>query len=229
MSFIHHNFLGDLELEKKETNGIRLYHLPNGEWVPSITSVTSFYNRQIFVKWRQRVGLEEANRITKRATARGTDFHQVCQDYLENKELNWDDYQPLTKIMFIHAKPYLDKINNIHAIERTLYSQYYGLAGRVDCIAEYEGELAVIDFKTSDKIKPEEWIENYFVQEMFYAAAYYEITEIPIKKLITLMVTPSGEVKVFDKRNKGDYIKLLVRYIKEFAHHSIKSDREHGT
>jgi genome maintenance exonuclease 1 len=178
------------------------------------------------VKWRERVGLEEANRITKRATARGTDFHQVCQDYLENKELNWNDYQPLTKFMFYHLKPELDKINNIHAIERTLYSQYYGLAGRVDCIAEYEGELAVIDFKTSDKIKPEEWIENYFVQEMFYAAAYYELTEKPIKKLITLMVTPGGEVKVFDKRNKGDYIKLLVRYIKEFVHHNTGSDGE---
>jgi len=226
MNFIHHNYLGELELEKKEQNGIRLYHLPDGQWVPSITSVTSFYNRQIFVKWRERVGIEEANRITKKATARGTDFHQVCQDYLENKELNWDDYQPLTKFMFHHAKPYLDKINNIHAIERTLYSQYYGLAGRVDCIAEYEGELAVIDFKTSDKIKPEEWIENYFVQEMFYAAAYYELTEKPIKKLITLMVTPGGEVKVFDKRNKGDYIKLLVRYIKEFVHHNTGSDGE---
>jgi len=226
MSFIHCNFLGDLELEKKETNGIRLYNLPDGQWVPSITSVTSFYNRQIFIDWRKRVGLEEANRITKRATARGTDFHQVCQDYLENKELDWNDYQPMTKIMFIHAKPYLDKINNIHAIERTLYSEYLGLAGRVDCIAEYEGELAVIDFKTSDKIKPEAWIENYFVQEMFYAAAYYELTKIPPIKLITLMVTPGGEVKVFDKRNKGDYIKLLVRYIKEFVRHNTGQNGE---
>jgi len=226
MSFIHHNYLGDIELDCKTTESIRLYHLPNGDWVPSITSVTSFYNRQIFVKWRERVGLEEANRITKRATARGTDFHQVCQDYLENKELNWDDYQPLTKFMFYHLKPELDKINNIHAIERTLYSEYLGLAGRVDCIAEYDGELAVIDFKTSDKIKPEEWIENYFVQETFYAAAYYELTGKVVKKLITLMVTPSGEVKVFDKRNKGDYIKLLVRYIKEFVHHNTGSDGE---
>jgi genome maintenance exonuclease 1 len=128
--------------------------------------------------------------------------------------------------MFYHLKPELDKINNIHAIERTLYSEYLGLAGRVDCIAEYDGELAVIDFKTSDKIKPEEWIENYFVQETFYAAAYYELTGKVVKKLITLMVTPSGEVKVFDKRNKGDYIKLLVRYIKEFVHHNIRSDGE---
>jgi len=186
MNFIHHNYLGDLELQKKETNGIRLYNLPSGDWVPSITSVTSFYNRQIFADWRKRVGVEEANKITRKATARGTDYHEAAQNYLLNLELKWDDYQPLTKFMFYNTLPYLDKINNIHAIERTLYS-------------------------------------NYFVQEMFYAAAYYELTEIPVTKLITIMVTPDGEVKVFDKRNKGDYIKLLVRYIKEFVSHNTRS------
>ena len=226
MIFEHCNYLGDLELNKKETNGIRLYNLPSGDWVPSITSVTSFYNRQIFVKWRKRVGIEEANRITKKATTRGTDFHEAAQAYLENRDLVWEDYLPATKFMFHHAAPYLDKINNIHAIERTLYSEYLGLAGRVDCIAEYEGELAVIDFKTSTKIKPEKWMENYFVQEMFYAAAYFELTGIPVTKLITIMVTPGGEVEVFDKRNKGDYIKLLVRYIKEFVSHNTGA--EHG-
>ena len=224
MTFNYCNFLGELELKKRETPGCRLYELPDGQWVPSITSVTSFYNREIFVKWRKRVGIEEANRITKKATTRGTDFHEAAQAYLENRDLVWEDYLPATKFMFHHAKPYLDKINNIHAIERTLYSEYLGLAGRVDCIAEYDGELAVIDFKTSEKIKPEKWMENYFVQEMFYAAAYYELTEIPVTKLITIMVTPGGEVEVFDKRNKGDYIKLLVRYIKEFVSHHTGSD-----
>jgi len=224
MSFTHCNFLGDLELDKKETPGCRLYQLPSGKWVPSITSVTSFYNRQIFINWRKKVGEEEANKITKKATARGTDYHEAAQAYLENRELNWDDYMPATKFMFHHATPYLDKINNIHAIERTLYSEYLGLAGRVDCIAEYEGELAVIDFKTSSKIKPEKWLENYFVQEMFYASAYYELTDIPVTKLITIMVTPNGEVKVFDKRNKSDYIKLLVRYIKEFVSNHTGSE-----
>ena len=223
MIFEHCNYLGDLELIKKETKGFCFYKLTNGDWVPSITSVTSFYNRQIFADWRKRVGVEEANRITKKATSRGTDFHAATELYMLNKEINWDDFRPLTKFMFHHAKPYLDKINNVHAIERTLYSEYLGLAGRVDCIAEYEGELAVIDFKTSEKIKPEKWLENYFVQEMFYASAYYELTGISVKKLITIMVTPGGEVKVFDKRNKGDYIKLLVRYIKEFVHHNTGS------
>ena len=138
-----------------------------------------------------------------------------------NLELDWNDFRPATQFMFHHAKPYLDKINNIHAIERTLFSEYLGLAGRVDCIGEYEGELAIIDFKTSEKIKPEAWLENYFVQETAYACMYYEMTGIPVTKLITLMVTPSGEVKVFDKRNKDDYIKLLVRYIKEFVTNNL--------
>tara|TARA_X000001036_G_scaffold402423_1_gene408206 strand:+ start:1570 stop:2253 length:684 start_codon:yes stop_codon:yes gene_type:complete len=221
MTFIHNNYLGDIELNKKETPGCRLYQVPNGDWVPSITSVTSFYNREIFVKWRKRIGEEEANKITRKATARGTDYHEVAQAYLENKELNWDDYRPLSKLMFHHSKPYLDKINNIHAIERTLFSEYLGLAGRVDCIAEYEGELAIIDFKTSEKIKPEKWLENYFVQETAYACMYYEMTGIPVTKLITIMVTPGGEVKVFDKRNKEEYIVLLVRYIKEFVTNNL--------
>ena len=155
MTFDHCNYLGDLELKKKDTPGCRLYELPDGQWVPSITSVTSFYNRQIFIDWRRRIGEEKANAITRKATTRGTDFHEAAQAYLENRDLVWEDYLPATKFMFHHAKPYLDKINNIHAIERTLYSEYLGLAGRVDCIAEYEGELAVIDFKTSEKIKYE--------------------------------------------------------------------------
>ena len=105
MNFIHHNYLGDLELNKKETNGIRLYNLPSGDWVPSITSVTSFYNRQIFIDWRKRVGIEEANRITKKATTRGTDFHEAAQAYLENKELNWENFLPATQsVSYTHLR-----------------------------------------------------------------------------------------------------------------------------
>ncbi len=215
--FTVENHLGDLELDKKEVDGIRLYNLPNGDWVPSITSVTSFYNREVFRKWRQRVGEKEANRVTKESTERGTDYHEAAQAYLENKELDWDNYLPLTQFMFKKSQPYLDKIGKIHAIERTLYSEYLGLAGRVDCIAEYDGELAIIDFKTSKKIKPEKWIEQYFVQETAYACMYYELTGIPVEKLITIMVTPEGDVHVYDKRNKSDYIKLLVKYVKEFV------------
>jgi len=215
--FTVENHLGDLELDKKEVDGIRLYNLPNGDWVPSITSVTSFYNREVFRKWRQRVGEKEANRVTKESTTRGTDYHEAAQAYLENRELDWNNYLPLTEFMFKSSQPYLDKIGKIHAIERTLYSEYLGLAGRVDCIAEYDGDLAIIDFKTSKKIKPEKWVEQYFVQETAYACMYYELTGIAVEKLITIMVTPEGDVHVYDKRNKSDYIKLLVNYVKEFV------------
>ena len=154
MNFTHCNYLGDIELSKKETPGCRLYQVPNGDWVPSITSVTSFYNRQIFAKWRKRIGEEKANRITKKATTRGTDFHEL-HSIPDELRTGLERVPSCTQFMFHHAKPYLDKINNIHAIERTLFSEYLGLAGRVDCIGEYEGELAIIDFKTSEKIKPE--------------------------------------------------------------------------
>ena len=116
MTFTHCNFLGDIELTKKETPGCRLYQCPNGDWVPSITSVTSFYNRHIFAEWRARIGEEEANRITKKATARGTDFHEAAQGYLENKELDWKNHLPATQYMFHHAKQYLNQIQNLHAI-----------------------------------------------------------------------------------------------------------------
>lgn len=221
--FVHLNYLGDLELTSRDIDGVRYYPTPSGGLFPSITSVTSFKNRQIFVEWRQRVGEEEANRISKESTTRGTLFHEVCQDYLENKLRCSDEYNSNILKMFESAKPYLNKINNIHAIERSLYSEVLGIAGRVDCIAEYEGELAVIDFKTANKIKPESWIQQYFVQEVAYACMYYELTGIPVKKLITIMVTPNGDVKVFDKRDKKYYIKELTNYIKEFVDHKLMS------
>ena len=165
--FEHLDYLKDeVDLEAQNIEGTRFYRVPSGKLYPSITSITSFYGRQKFIDWRKKVGNEEADRITRIATARGTKFHDLVEQYMLNN--NVDDFKPLptTKFLFLKAKPFLDRINNIHALEKSLYSDYLGLAGRVDCIAEYEGELAVIDFKTSKKIKPEEWIENYFVQEV---------------------------------------------------------------
>lgn len=213
--FKHVNHLGDIELKSREIDGIRFYDTPSGSSSPSITSVTSHKNREFFSEWRRRIGEDEANRICKTATTRGTKFHEVCQDYLENNLK--EEYDSQSMLMFDAVKPYLDKIGLVHAIERSMYSDVLGIAGRVDCIAEYEGELAVIDFKTSAKIKKEEWIEQYFVQEVAYACMYYELTNIPIKKLITIMVTPDGIVKIFDKRDKMHYIKLLTQYIKQFV------------
>ena len=119
--------------------------------------------------------------------------------------------------MFQTAKSELDKIDNIHCLETFLYSHYLGLAGRVDCIAEYEGELAVIDFKTSTKLKQENYIEHYFVQETAYAAMFLERSGIEVKKIVTLIATEEGSVQVFQKYNLDDYLRLLKSYIEEFV------------
>ena len=220
--FTHLNKLGDFELEANTIDGVRYYTLPSGKKAPSITSITSFYNRQTFINWRKKVGEEEANKITKVATDRGTKFHDLVEKYLSNEDVNsLKDVLPTTKARWIAARESLNKIDNIHALEKPLYSEYFGIAGRVDCIAEYEGELAVIDFKTSKKIKPEKWLQNYFVQETAYACMYYEMTGISVKKIVTLMVADNGDVKVYEKTNKRDYIKLLTKYIKEFVTHKL--------
>ena len=220
--FTHLNKLGDFELEANTIDGVRYYTLPSGKKAPSITSITSFYNRQIFKNWREKVGEEQANKITKVATDRGTKFHDLVEKYLLNEDINsLKNVLPTTKARWIAARDALNNIDNIHALEKPLYSEYFGIAGRVDCIAEYEGELAVIDFKTSKKIKPEKWLENYFVQETAYACMYFEMTGISVKKIVTLMVADNGNVKVYEKRNKGEYIKLLTKYIKEFVTHKL--------
>ena len=229
MMFTHLNKLGDFELEANTIDGVRYYTLPSGKKAPSITSITSFYNRQVFKNWREKVGEEQANKITKVATDRGTKFHDLVEKYLSNEDINsLKDVLPTTKARWIAARDALNKIDNIHALEKPLYSEYFGIAGRVDCIAEYEGELAVIDFKTSKKIKPEKWLENYFVQETAYACMYYEMTGISVKKIVTLMVADNGDVKVYEKTNKRDYIKLLTKYIKEFVTHKLGEYGERG-
>ena len=119
--------------------------------------------------------------------------------------------------MFQSAKTTLDRIDNIHCLETFLYSHYLGLAGRVDCIAEFDGELAVIDFKTSTKEKQEDWVEHYFVQETAYAAMFLERTGIEVKKIVTLIAVEDGSIQVFQKYNLDDYLHLLKSYIQEFV------------
>ena len=212
--------LEPLEVEPVNKDGVRFYKLPKTDkYYPSVTSITSFKNAKFFKEWRTKIGEDEANRITARATQRGTAFHSIAEDYI-NGELDLDKYldnNPLSVRMFQSAKDTLNRINNIHCLESFLYSHYLGLAGRVDCIAEFDGELAVIDFKTSTKEKKEEHIENYFVQETAYAAMFLERTGIEVKKIVTLIATEEGSIQIFQKHNLDDYLQLLKSYIKEFV------------
>ena len=206
-------------LNRETIDGVRYYKVPDDEELirlVSITSVTSHFNKEIFVKWRKRVGEEEANRITKKATSRGTDMHTLVENYLLNiPEL--PKVQPISDFLFKISRSTLNNINNIHALESSLYSKELGIAGTVDCIAEYEGELAIIDFKTSAKPKPEDWIEHYFVQCMAYGCMLYEMTGIMVKKLVIIMACENGECVVYEQRDKAKYIKLLTQYIRKFV------------
>jgi genome maintenance exonuclease 1 len=211
------------KLERETIDGIRYYKLPDEEKLiklVSITSVTSHFNREIFVKWRKKVGEEEAQKITKAATSRGTDMHSLTEHYLKNQDL--PSVPPLPDFLFKIAKTELNKINNIYALEGSLYSKQLGIAGTVDCIAEYNGELAIIDFKTSKKPKPREWIEHYFVQCMAYGAMLYEIKGIAIKKLVIIMACENGECVVYEEYDKSKYLKLLTQYIRTFVRDKLE-------
>lgn len=206
------------KLERETIDGIRYYKVPDKDELlrlVSITSVTSHFNKEIFVGWRKKIGNEEADRITNAATSRGTDMHTLVENYLYNYDL--PSVQPLSEFLFKIAKPELNKISDIHTLEGSLYSKQLGVAGTVDCIANYDGELSIIDFKTSKKPKPRKWIENYFVQAMAYGCMYYEITGIPVKKLVILMSCENGECVVYEERDKSKYIKLLAQYIRKFV------------
>lgn len=212
------------KLERETIDGVRFYKVVDEEELlrlVSITSVTSHFNREFFEKWRKKVGEEEANKITKQATSRGTDMHSLSESYLKNLELP-SDVLPISKLLFEISKPYLDRINNIHALENSMYSKVLGIAGTVDCIADYTGEtnipeLAIIDFKTSKKPKPREWIEHYFVQCAAYACMLYELTGIIVKKFVIIMSCENGTCKVYEEYDKEKYIRLLYKYIRKFV------------
>ena len=207
-------------LSRETVDGVRYYDTPNGNKLVSITSVISHYNREIFREWRAKVGNEEANKITKQATSRGTDMHICSEYYLKNLEI--PQVQPLSEMLFKQAKPELNKIDNIHAQEQALFSYELGIAGSVDCIAEYEGELAVIDFKTSKKPKPKEWVDHHFVQCAAYACMLFEMTGIMVKKFVIIMSCEDGEVKVYEEYDKRKYINLLSEYIREFVEFKLQ-------
>tara|TARA_Y100001956_G_scaffold77519_1_gene88053 strand:- start:324 stop:1004 length:681 start_codon:yes stop_codon:yes gene_type:complete len=211
-------------LERETIEGVRYYSIPDiDELVKlvSITSITSHFNKEIFVNWRKKVGNEEADRITKAATRRGTDMHTLTEHYLKNDQ-ELPEVPPISDFLFKIAKGELNKINNIYALEGPLYSKELGIAGTVDCIAEYNGELAIIDFKTSKKPKPRKWIEHYFVQAMAYGCMLYEMKGIPIKKLVIIMSCENGECVVYEENDKEKYIKLLSKYIQKFVNDKLE-------
>ena len=218
--FTHQPPLRDLPLLKaKNVDGKRFYEDQETKKIyPSITSVLSIRQKEGLIKWRKSVGEEVANHVMIQAANRGTAVHNMVEDYLNNIDLEQvDKYkkQFLPRMMFNVLKPELSKINNIRLQEAAMFSTDYTVAGRVDCIAEYDGVLSIIDFKTSTKEKQEDWIENYFIQGSAYAEMYKEHFGEEPTQVVILITTEEGTTQVFVKR-KIDYLPQLKEAVSDF-------------
>jgi len=204
----NHVKLPNLDLKQiTEDSGKRFYVTPEGNKYPSVTTMLSYFNKEVIQEWRNRVGYEQANKISRAAANRGVKLHKIVEKYLANEDMEITSPNQLE--MFKSLMPYLNKIDNIHLQEQYLYSDHLRLAGTVDCIAEYSGKLTVIDFKTSSKPKKEEWIENYFLQTAAYAIMFEERYKLPVSRL-TIMIAVEGDYpQIFHKKRDSYAGKLL--------------------
>ena len=210
------------ELKTKNINNKRFYITPEDNYYPSITSVLSRYKQEGLLKWKAKVGEKVANHIASQAARRGTLVHYMCEDYLNNVHIDspeeWKRHEKefFPWCLFNQLKDQaFDKINNIYLHECALYSDKYKVAGRVDCIAEYNGTLSIIDFKTSTRERKDEWNENYYIQASAYAEMFEERTGINLNQIVILTIAENGTFQEFIK-DKHDYLNNLIDSIKEW-------------
>ena len=211
MKIFEHTQIEFEELPTVTENGKRFYKTPDGILYPSVTTITSLIGKDAILAWRKRVGEAEANKISTQASSRGTRMHGICEDYLCNKHFK-SSIMPDAMAMFKSIQPILDEcIDDVHAIEAPLYSHHLRVAGRVDCVAKYNGKLSIIDWKTSSKQKDEKWIQNYFMQCSAYAVMFEERTNIPVPQLVVIIAVAGDNPQVFVKK-RNDYIKEFISY-----------------
>jgi hypothetical protein len=207
---IHHDIA---KIKRVDSPSGRVYETPSGKAYPSVTAVTGLHGKEEFFAWRKRVGEEEANRISLRATKRGTRVHTLCEDYLNNKQ---PDISMFDQHTFKAIKPALDRINNVHCLETKLYSDYLKVAGTVDCIAEWDGKVSVIDFKTSSSDKSRDSIHSYFMQCAAYAVMFEERTGIAVNNLVILMtVDEKPDASIFVEK-RDDWIDKFIELREEY-------------
>jgi genome maintenance exonuclease 1 len=193
-----------------KADGNRAYITPDGKLYPSVTTVLSEHTKKGVMEWRARVGDEEANKVSRKAAFRGTRFHTLAENYLKN-QMNSGDMSLMDYEMFKVAQPVLDRIDNIRAQEVALWSHHLRLAGRVDCIAEFDGKLSVIDFKTARREKDDEHIQHYYMQAAAYAVMFEERTKIPVNRLVIAIAVEDGFMQIFETR-RDKHIEGLLYY-----------------
>jgi ATP-dependent exoDNAse (exonuclease V) beta subunit len=219
MKIFDHIGLEPIELKTITIDGKRHYITPTGNKHKSVTTVISNNPKKVEVikNWRKRVGEEKANAISRRATTRGNKYHKLVENYLNNEhDSNLYKDSPLVWVMFNSSLKILDNINNIYLQEAALYSDYLKVAGRVDCIAEYNGKLSIIDFKTSAEEKKEEYLYDYYVQEITYACMLQELYGLKVEQLVTIVACETGDVQVSVVPPKKEYFIRLQQYLREY-------------
>ena len=213
-NFLHKPIEIDNKLKEVTVDGKRFYETPGGIF-PSVTSVVGWDKQNFFAEWRRK-NPEESRRVL----ARGTKLHSLIESYLNNETLDFDNMLPNFKVLFNQIKPELDKIQNIVAIETPLWSKTLGLAGRTDCIAEYDGKLSIIDFKASSKEKRKQDVESYFTQATAYALMFQERTGIIVENFAILISCEDGLTQVF--QNKP------IKYVKKLKNVIVSYRNNHG-
>ena len=203
------------ELTTENIDGKRHYVVPNGDKYISITTLLSELSREGISRWRKRVGATEANRISTKASRQGTDVHALCEKYIKNEEGFLTESMPHLVEMFESIIPLLDRVDNVHVTEGAMYSDELQLAGRTDLIAEFDGQLAIIDYKTSRRIKTWEMCASYFMQGAFYAHAYEERTGIPINNIVIIMAVENEEPLLF-RETKERWLNPLQEVITKY-------------
>jgi hypothetical protein len=213
-NFLHKPIEIDNKLKEVTIDGKRFYETPGGIF-PSVTSVVGWDKQNFFAEWRRK-NPEESRRVL----ARGTKLHSIIESYLNNEEIDFDNMLPNFKVLFNQIKPELDKIQNIVAIETPLWSKTLGLAGRTDCIAEYDGKLSIIDFKASSKEKRKQDVESYFTQATAYALMFQERTGIIVENFAILISCEDGLTQIF--QNKP------IKYVKKLKNVIVSYNNNHG-
>lgn len=194
------NYTTELDVDTLPTG--RTYHTPDGSY-PSLTTILGkTANNPWLSAWKARVGEEEAARISKEATDRGTLIHSFAERHF-NGERIWEelreqplDVRQMTRDLIKVVEPGVDEI---FGQEQILWSNKYKYAGRTDMVGIWKGKPAIIDFKTSKKPKQATQIRDYFIQCCGYAVAHNEMYGTGIKDIVVAITVDGKEPQLFEK------------------------------
>lgn len=200
-----------VDLSADTTDSGRFYTVPHPKGhgsikYPSVTTVTGWDKREFFEKWSK----DPKNAVERdRASERGNIIHDRIEQYLGNDPEWLTGIEMNERSLLGLMRPELDKIDNIYGLELPLYSHALKMAGRCDCIGEFDGKLSIIDFKGSTRNKKPEWIQNYFHQGTCYSLMFQELTGIVIPNVVIIVGSEQGLCQVFSV-NVMDFMKPLV-------------------